>query len=49
MKKEIKFCLKCGSYDIKELSTGEILCQNKNCMAITKDNIKLEEEENVIK
>jgi len=42
-KKEVKFCLKCGSYDIKELSTGEILCQNKNCGAITKKGIEINE------
>lgn len=30
-----KCCLKCGCLDIKILSSGEILCQNPKCLAVT--------------
>ena len=46
MKKEEKnYCLKCGSYDVKVLSTGEILCQNKSCLAISPRLVECSENE----
>jgi len=33
--KEKPFCIRCGSYNVKVLSSGEIICQNKSCMSIT--------------
>ncbi len=34
--KSNNFCLRCGTYNVKVLSTGERLCQEKNCLALTK-------------
>ena len=38
------YCYRCGSYDVKKLSTGELLCKNPKCGAIS----KYEWEENSI-
>ena len=49
MKKENKVlklkehCPRCGCLDIKKLSTGEIICKNKRCMAISKIDWKKNE------
>ncbi len=30
------YCLRCGSYNVDVLSTKEVICKEKNCLAITK-------------
>jgi len=37
LKKDIKpHCLRCGYLDVDVLSTGEIICHNPKCLAITR-------------
>ncbi len=34
------YCFRCGSYDVKVLSTGERVCQKSNCLTITKIDLE---------